>query len=128
MPRDGKVVLTCPGRGLVAALLLIALCILPAFGQEAGAVKRFGISLENGRVTGGLQVLQIIRGDQVDIVWTSDQMNMLHLHGYDLEITVAPGSPQSMTFTARATGRYPVEIHGGAGRDRILMYVEVHPR
>jgi hypothetical protein len=127
MPRDANVVLTCPGRGLAAALLLIAVWVLPTLAQEAGAVKRFDISLENGRVTGGLEVLQTIQGDQVDILWTSDRVVTLHLHGYDLEITVAPGSSQSMTFTARATGRYPVEIHGGAGRRRTLMYVEVHP-
>jgi hypothetical protein len=127
MPRDANVVLTCPGRGLAAALLLIAVWVLPTLAQEAGAVKRFDISLENGRVTGGLEVLQTIQGDQVDILWTSNRVVTLHLHGYDLEITVAPGSSQSMTFTARATGRYPVEIHGGAGRGRTLMYVEVHP-
>jgi hypothetical protein len=54
-------------------------------------------------------------------------MVTLHLHGYDLEIMAAPGTPQRMAFSAHATGRFPIEIHG-SGRDRTLIHVEVHPR
>ena len=49
-----------------------------------------------------------------------------HLHGYDIEITVEEGKPQTMAFRARATGRFPIEMHGG--RHTVLVYLEVHPR
>ncbi|WP_052955056.1 hypothetical protein [Microvirga vignae] len=128
MSRAADTFLTRLGQDLFAAMFLIVPCTLPAMGQDASTIKRFDMILENGRVAGKPRVLQVVRGDQVDILWTTDRMIMLHLHGYDIEITAAPGSPQHMTFTADATGRFPVEIHGGAGRDRILVYVEVHPR
>lgn len=63
----------------------------------------------------------------MEILWTSDWMVTLRLHGYDIDITAAPGAPQRMAFSAHATSRFSVEIHGG-GRDRTLIHVEVHPR
>jgi hypothetical protein len=113
---------------LLATLLLIAAHTPALLAQDAGAAKRFDIAIENGRVAGGPRVLRLVRGDQVEIVWMSDRVVTLHLHGYDIEITAAPGAPQRMTFSAHATGRFPVEIHGGTGRDRTLIHVEVHPR
>lgn len=128
MPRGAHDVLTHPGRIVFATMFLITAHTPPILAQYAGAVKRFDIALENGRLASGPQVVRIVRGDQVDILWTSDRAVTLHLHGYDIEITAIPGTPQRMTFTARATGRFPVEIHGGTGRDRTLIHVEVHPR
>jgi len=113
---------------LLATLLLIAACTPPLLAQDASALKRFDIAIENGRVAGGLRILRLVRGDQVEILWTSDRAVTLHLHGYDIEITAAPGAPQRMTFSAHATGRFPVEIHGGTGHHRTLIHVEVHPR
>jgi hypothetical protein len=112
---------------LLAPLLLLALFAPPLLAQEAGAVKRFDIALANGRVADGARVVQVMQGDQVEILWTSDRAVTLHLHGYDIEIMAAPCAPQRMAFTAYATGRFPVEIHG-SGRDRTLLHVEVHPR
>jgi hypothetical protein len=43
-------------------------------------------------------------------------------------VRAAPDTPQVMRFEARATGRFPVEIHGSSGRHTTLIYVEVHPR
>ena len=127
MPRCSDA-LTVPGRRLLATLLLIAAHTPSARAQDAGATKRFDITIENGRVAGGLRILHLMRGDQVEILWTSDRVVTLHLHGYDIEITAAPGAPQRMTFSAHATGRFPVEIHGGTGHHRTLIHVEVHPR
>jgi hypothetical protein len=52
------------------------------------------------------------QGDEVTLRWTTDQRMTIHLHGYDLEQTLAPGLPVAMRFAARATGRFPIEIHG----------------
>jgi len=128
MPRGSDNVLSRPGRMVFATMLLIAAHTPPLLAQDAGAVKRFDIALENGRVADGSRILRLVRGDQVEILWTSDRAVTLHLHGYDIEITAAPGAPQRMTFSAHATGRFPIEIHGGSGRDRTLIHVEVHPR
>ena len=38
-----------------------------------------------------------------------------------------PQTPVEMRFTARATGRFPLEIHG-PGTERTVGHLEVHPR
>jgi hypothetical protein len=128
MPRGADTFLIHAGQGLFATMLLIAWIAPPILAQDVGAARRFDIVVENGRVAGGPPTLRVVRGDQVNILWTSDQIVTLHLHGYDIEITAAPGNPQRMTFTAHATGRFPIEIHSGAERHRTLIHVEVHPR
>lgn len=128
MPRATDIFRARPSRMLAATMLLIASDALPVLAQDTSAPRRFDIVLKNGRVAGGPRVLQVVRGDRVDILWTSDREVALHLHGYDIESTAAPGSPRHMAFTAYATGRFPVEIHGGSGQGGTLIYVEVHPR
>jgi len=102
--------------------------VIPVGGQESGEAKRFEIALTNGRLADGPRTVRTVRGDRVELLWSSDRLVTIHLHGYDIETTVEPGSQGRMTFTAHATGRFPVELHGGTGRHRTLMHVEVHPR
>jgi len=69
----------------------------------------------------------------VEINWRADRPMILHLHGYDIEAAPGPDKPATMTFTARATGRFPIEIHsstaeGKGGRHVTLNHLEVHPR
>jgi len=75
------------------------------------------------------RVIRVQRGDVVTLRWTSDRALTLHLHGYDVEQRVAPGATATMSFTARATGRFPIEVHGSEGRRATTLgYLEVHPR
>jgi FtsP/CotA-like multicopper oxidase with cupredoxin domain len=81
-----------------------------------------------GRAAG---VVRVTRGETIELVWTSDEPAVLHLHGYDVETRVEPGTRSSMRFHARATGRFAVETHGigrEKGRHITLVYVEVHPK
>jgi FtsP/CotA-like multicopper oxidase with cupredoxin domain len=88
--------------------------------------RRFELTIENGRLTNAAKTLQVRRGEAVELIWTADRRSVLHLHGYDIEVTVGADKPQTMSFRARATGRFPIEIHGG--RHTVLVYLEVHPR
>jgi hypothetical protein len=85
----------------------------------------------------GIQTLKVTQGDEVHIQWLTEEKVELHLHGYNIELTVDSGSPESMVFTAKATGRFPVtshsfgDKHGHAKQARdhsALLYIEVHPR
>ena len=40
----------------------------------------------------------------------------------------ASGAPRATSFTADATGRFPIEIHAPGAHDRTVLYVEVRPR
>ena len=72
--------------------------------------------------------LRVRRGEKVELRWTSDRPIVLHLHGYDLEVKVAPQAPAGMSFTAGIAGRFPITEHThGRGHHRAIAYLEVHP-
>lgn len=88
--------------------------------------QRFDLRIEHGRLAGNLKTIRVRRNDAVEITWSADRRTVLHLHGYDIETTVEAGQPQTMSFLARATGRFPIETHDG--QDTVVLYLEVHPR
>jgi hypothetical protein len=88
--------------------------------------KRFDLRIDNDRLSGDLKVIRVRRGDVVEINWSANRRTVLHLHGYDIETTVEPDKPRIMSFTARATGRFPIETHGR--HHSVLIYLEVHPQ
>jgi copper(I)-binding protein len=95
-------------------------------------LQRFSLAIEHGKVNVKDETIRIRQGDVVELHWSSDRNLTLHLHGYDIEADVRPGSPVVMRFVAFATGRFPVEIHGsshgGAHNQAALLYLEVRPR
>ena len=81
----------------------------------------------------GDNVARVTQGDAVTLRWSTDEAVSVHLHGYDLKLSIAPGTPTEMTLEAFAAGRFPVTSHGfgGHGHDDeevVLLYLEVHPR
>ena len=123
----------------VAASYAVSFAI-PAWAEPPGAIqvaqaktaKSFDIEIRNRKVVGE-NVIRVNQGDEVRLTWTTDEPAELHLHGYDVEIKAVPGKPAVMDFTARASGRFPVEAHGfggGFGRhgESALLYIEVLPK
>ena len=87
------------------------------------------------RAAGRIHPLMRVRqGDAVKLRWTTDRAIILHLHGYDIEAKVEPGAVTEMAFTARATGRFPIEEHrpnakgGHSHAEAPLVRIEVYPR
>ena len=98
-----------------------------ATNSNQGPVKRFELHIQRGKVMIDAQTIRVSQGDQVELYWSSDKPDMLHLHGYDIHAEVTPHVPAVMQFKAHASGRFPVESHGGAGHGS-LIYLEVHPK
>ena len=88
--------------------------------------RRFDLRIENGRIAGNVKTVEVRQDDAVELKWSADHRTIVHLHGYDIEVTVNPGQAQVMAFRARASGRFPIESHGD--RHTVLVYLEVHPR
>ena len=110
-----------------------------AAATQAGPPRKRGYDLriEKRRLAGATSTIQAIEGEIVELRWSTDEATTLHLHGYDLELALEPGTPASMTFAAYATGRFPLSAHGFGARDRrhpgaqketTILYLEVHPR
>ena len=110
-------------RRVVALLALVPI----AGAATAASSQTFSVELQAGRVKGE-ETLKVRRGDQVDVRLTSDRPMVLHLHGYDIDVRVAPPAPALLTFKANVAGRFPVHEHReGAGTHRAVLFIEVHP-
>ena len=96
--------------------------------EAEGRGQVFELVLVDGRLPASKNTLRVTKGERVELRWSSDRRITLHLHGYDIESTVTPQLPRTMSFTANIAGRFPVSEHRrDAGHHRAVLYLEVHP-
>lgn len=109
--------------------LCLAILIIPA---ARAAEVTYALRIDNGHVAANMQLIRVTQGDVVTLQWTADKPSTVHLHGYDIEKRVVPGAVTELKFTARATGRFQVHLHGSAaeahGHEDALVTIEVYPR
>lgn len=127
------------GRGAIARrVLLPGLLAVFVAGPVAAqdTARRVAVDLREGRAEGegivrparGAGTLRLSQGERVEILWSVDRPADIHLHGYGVEVRAAAGEVATMAFTARAAGRFAVEVHDARGRHVTVLYLEVHPR
>jgi FtsP/CotA-like multicopper oxidase with cupredoxin domain len=87
------------------------------------------VRIRGGAVVGGVQDIEVESGDTVRIVVTSDAPDEIHLHGYDITKTPAPGRPARFVFIADAEGSFEIESHVAedAGKDPLVARLVVQP-
>ena len=85
------------------------------------------VVIEDGKVADDQGAIKMAQGHNVTLHFSSDETHHLHIHGYDIEVEVGPGSHVIVDFNATATGRFPVEIHGSS-HHHALFYLEVYPK
>jgi FtsP/CotA-like multicopper oxidase with cupredoxin domain len=112
-------------RGRLRLIALLALATLS--GAAAAAAQSFSVDIAGGRARGE-DTLRVHKGDQVQVRLNSDRPMMLHLHGYDLDVKLAPKVPAVLAFKADLAGRFPVHEHReGPGNHRAVLFIEVLP-
>ena len=114
--------------------LILALSLSSALTAVADAAEvTYALIVANGRVPENMRLIRVKQNDVVRLEWRTDQPLTVHLHGYDIEQELKPGTVTEMTFTARATGRFTVEPHigrtpsGGHAHGDVLVTIEVYP-
>ena len=135
-------------RGLAAAMsharsmfatfaLGLSLALAAGMASEGAiaAELSFDLHIERGRLPENMRTIRVKQGDVVKLRCTADQRQSLHLHGYDIEKRIEPGAVGELMFTARATGRFPLHVHGPPQRpsghaheEPPLATIEVYPR
>ncbi|MFD8208466.1 hypothetical protein ACFV2S_18985 [Streptomyces sp. NPDC059695] len=55
--------------------------------------------------------IELKKGERLTLRVTSDRADTLHVHGYDRELRLSPGTPASLTLIADRTGLFEVETH-----------------
>src|SRR5262249_57556979 len=87
-----------------------ALCLAASIVATPGAEVTYALRIENGHVPENMRLIRVTQGDVVKLQWSADKPSVVHLHGYDIERRVVPGVVTDLAFTARATGRFPVNL------------------
>jgi len=69
------------------------------------------VTIAGGKVSPSVATYDVSKGSTVTINVTSDAADTVHVHGYEIEKDVVPGTPLVITFTADQTGSFEVETH-----------------
>jgi len=106
---------------------LMTLCLIAA--QAVAQSRSVDLVISNGELPQDQRLVAVSQGDELTLRLTSDKPVAVHLHGYDIEEKLSPGATVLLRFTARATGRFPIEVHGDRrGDEKVIGYLEVRPR
>lgn len=73
--------------------------------------QRIEVEVAGGQVTGDTGRVPVAAGEHVTLSITSDVADEVHVHGYDLDAELAPGTPAELTFDATIPGVFEVELH-----------------
>jgi hypothetical protein len=103
-------------------LLLFWLAIFSSssFGEE----RLFNINIKDGQIPSSERVMRVKKGDQVTWKIKSDAEGELHIHAYQIDLTIKPGLEKRHTFSAFATGRFRVEWHPESERGKGIHHQE----
>ncbi len=66
--------------------------------------------LSGGELTVDSRRVEVPRGDTVVIEVLSDEVEHVHVHGYDLIVDVGPDKPGRLSFIADSAGTFEVEL------------------
>lgn len=78
---------------------------------EVAKPQLFEMAVSKGKLVSGSAVIQVREGDDVQLQITSDQADELHMHGYDLHLSLKPNVPAVLAFKAEHSGRFDYELH-----------------
>lgn len=92
----------------LAVLALLSMGVLAACGGDTGKTVTFSV-----KVTGNSADqtdLQARQGDTIQLTFTTDKDEEIHLHGFDIAFECKAGTPLTKTFKADRTGQFEFEI------------------
>jgi hypothetical protein len=113
--------------------------MLFGFAQTPSAlVKRIALRIVQRKIDPASRLIRVKQGEALELVFQTDEVVDLHLHGYNRAFRVKPGEPAVLTLSAHIAGRFAIEAHRFAGNPSIglkpksneitLLYLEVYPR
>ncbi|MEV4220742.1 hypothetical protein [Nonomuraea sp. NPDC049725] len=69
------------------------------------------VRVSGGKVTPPPGRVEVAKGGRVRLEVTGDRADTVHVHGFDLERPLTPGTPLVLEFTADRSGLFEVETH-----------------
>ena len=86
--------------------------------------RLFEINIKEGRIPQSERVMKVKKGDQITWRVQSDAEGELHIHAYQIDLTVMPRVRKVHVFKAFATGRFRVEWHPESERGKGIHHQE----
>ncbi len=83
-----------------------------AAGAAAEADTVIEVSVIDGEVQRDETRFVVDEGSTVGLIVTSDESDLVHVHGYDILTAVGPDAPADVVFTADSSGVFEVELEG----------------
>ena len=84
--------------------------ISPTQAETSTTTDAFALKVVDRKLVTGSGGLTAHEGDTVRITITVNEDEELHLHGYDKAIDLVKDIPNTLTFTANISGRFPFEL------------------
>ncbi|MGH3647718.1 MAG: hypothetical protein ACRDTM_11170 [Micromonosporaceae bacterium] len=79
--------------------------------SATAAAPTVSVEIKGGKVVSGSGRHKIKLGSKVVLEFVSDTADEVHVHGYDKEVALRPGTPARVEFTANIPGVFEVELH-----------------
>jgi len=120
------------GKTLQRCLLPLLLSTLVSHAQAEARV--FNINIKNGVIPSADRLMRVQKDDQITWRIDSNADGELHIHAYQIDLTIKAGVKKLYSFKAFATGRYRVEWHPESERGKgihhedSLALFEVFPK
>lgn len=73
------------------------------------------ITVKGGEPVGGVQDVEVTKGDEVTLQVSSDTAGEVHVHGYEIEKPIEAGGMVQVRFTADIDGKFEIEQHFETG-------------
>lgn len=73
--------------------------------------QHFELVVSKAQLVSGPATIQVQEGDEVELQITSDHADELHMHGYDLHLSLKANEPALLKFKAEHSGRFDYELH-----------------
>lgn len=86
--------------------------------------KLFQVNIQGGSLPQSDRVMRVQKGDQITWKIKSDADGELHIHAYQIDLTIKAGIEKIYAFKAFATGRFRVEWHPESERGKGIHHQE----
>ena len=119
---------------IAAVVVIVVAFILISGGDDSGdsgdstastaAATPQTITIKDGKPVGGVKELTYNKGDEMDIVVSSDTASEVHLHGYDVMQDVEAGGKTEFKVPADLEGEFEMELEETATQ---IAQITVNP-
>jgi hypothetical protein len=103
--------------------------MLLASAPLCAAEQQVSFTIRQQRIANPAPTVRVLQDDTLVLELRSDAALDVHLHGYDVALSLKPDTPGRLQLVAHTLGRFPLAPHGkGHHHGPALLYLEVVPR